>query len=346
MTDTATTANLLHRGLPWRRITVLAAIITISVAALVWAILVTRPAPQPGVPSPDAGVLYSTPLARLATNGAAVAAIGTALLLLLLGSAGRDQFEAIAFRARAIGIAAGIVWITAATTTWWLQAAAVSEAGTRMTFVGLIEYARQVNSGSALLVTILAAAAFAAIAALRPHPYWPAGCLAFALIGLIAVPVTGHASQSSAVWLTTPAICLHVCAMSLWVGGLALITTLATGRRKALALVLPRFSTVAGLCIALVAASGVLLTGPRLIKDPTPGLYDLAQALIHTPAGWLVVGKLCGLFLLGTTGGYIRQILLPAVRREEPAALAILAAVELTVMAAVIALATVLARPL
>lgn len=346
MTDTTTTAHLRQRALPWRRIAVLAAIITVSVAALVWAILVTRPVPQPGVPSPDAGVLYSTPLARFASNGAAVAAIGTALLLLLLGSAGRSQFEAIAFRARAIGIAAGIVWITAATTTWWLQAAAVSEAGTRMTFVGLIAYARQVNSGSALLVTILAAAAFAGIAALRPHPYWPAVCLGFGLVGLIAVPVTGHASQSSAVWLTAPAICLHVCAMSLWVGGLALIAVLATGRRKALALVLPRFSTVAGICIASVAISGLLLTGPRLIKDPTPGLYDLAHALIHTPAGLLVVGKLCGLFVLAATGGHIRQVLLPAVRREEPAALAILAAVELAVMASVIALATVLARPL
>jgi putative copper resistance protein D len=171
-------------------------------------------------------------------------------------------------------------------------------------------------------------------------------CFGLALVGLVAVPVTGHASQGDAPWLTTPAITLHMCAVSLWVGGLALVTVLVAGNRSALSLVLPRFSTVAGGAIATVAVTGVMLAGPRLTNDITPHTSVLLHALFETPAGWLVLGKLAGLTLLAATGGFIRQILLPAVRRKETVALATLATVELTVMAVTIAIATVLARPL
>lgn len=337
---------LAGRQLSWRRASVIVAIAGLAITALVWAIIATRPDPAPGIPAAAPGVVYSTPLARLVTNGAAIAAVGAVLLLLLLGTAGRVQFQTVAARSRGFGIAAGLVWITATTTTWWLQAAALSGSSAGVTFFDFISYARRVSSGVALLLTIVAAAAYTLVAALRPHRYWPAICLAIALIGLVAVPVTGHASQGPAAWLTTPAICLHLCAMSLWVGGLWLITLFVAHQRTALALVLPRFSTFAGGSIATVAVSGFLLVGPRLTKDPTPDPEQLISALFGTPAGWLVLGKVAGLMILAATGGYIRQRLLPAVRRQETVALATLATVELTAMSVTIALATALARPL
>ena len=318
------------------------AIAALSVAALVWAIVVTRPAPEPAMTTASPGVLYTTPLARFVTNGAGILAIGAVLLLLLLGTQGRDKYDEIAARARIAGIAVGIAWVTATTTTWWLQAAAISRSGSKMPFAGMASYVVEVTSGTALAVTVLAAAGYtAAVFTSRP-----ALGLALGLVGLIAVPVTGHASQGQAAWLTTPAITAHMCAVSLWVGGLALVTVLVAGNRSALALVLPRFSTIAGGAIATVAVTGVLLAGPRLTKDITPPPSLLLHALFETPAGWLVLGKLVGLMILAATGGAIRQILLPAVRRQETVALTALATVELTVMAATIALATVLARPL
>jgi putative copper resistance protein D len=325
-----------------RRPVVVAVIGTLSVTTLVWAIVVTRPAPEPALSTTSPGILYTTPLARFVTNGAGILAAGSVLLLLLLGRAGRARYDAIAARARIIGIATGIAWVTATTTTWWLQAAAISRSGSKMPFADLASYAVEVSSGSALALTVLAAIGYT-IAAVRRMP---ARGLGFALAGLVAVPATGHASQSEAPWLTTPAITAHMCAVSLWVGGLALVTVLVAGNRSALALVLPRFSTVAGGAIATVAVTGVLLAGPRLTKDLTPTPSVLLHALVETPAGWLVIGKLVGLMILAVTGGAIRQILLPAVRRKEPVALATLASVELTVMAVTIAIATVLARPL
>lgn len=327
---------------PRRSAATVSAITALSVAALVWAIVVTRPAPEPALISTSPGILYTTPLARFITTGSAILAVGATLLLLLLGSAGRKEYGVASERARIIGIAAGIAWATATTTTWWLQAAAISESGSRMPFAGMASYAVDVTSGTALALTVLTAAGYA-LAMLKRVP---AAALGLALVGLIAVPVTGHASQGEAPWLTTPAIGLHLCAMSLWVGGLALVTMLVSKNRSALALVLPRFSTVAGGAIATVALTGVLLAGPRLTKDVTPHPSVLLHALFETPAGWLVLGKVAGLMLLAATGGFIRQILLPAVRRKETVALAALATVELTVMAVTIAIATVLARPL
>lgn len=327
---------------PRRSAAAVSAITALSVAALAWAIVVTRPAPEPALTMTSPGILYTTPLARFVTNGAAILAVGAALFLLLLGTAGRKEYDAASQRARIIGIAAGIAWVTATTTTWWLQAAAISQSGSRMPFAGMASYAVEVSSGSALALTVVAAVAYT-LSMLKRRPVVS---LSLAVVGLVAVPVTGHASQGNAPWLTTPAICLHVCAMSLWVGGLALVTVLVARNRSALSLVLPRFSTVAGGAIATVAVTGVLLAGPRLTKDITPHPSELLHALFETPAGWLVLGKAAGLMLLAATGGFIRQILLPAVRRKETVALATLASVELTVMAVTIAIATVLARPL
>ena len=324
----------------------LSAITTLSVAALVWAIVVTRPAPEPAMSITSPGILYATPLARFVTNGSAIIAVGVPLFLLLLGAAGRREYETVSQRARLIGIAAGIAWVTATTTTWWLQAAAISQSGSKMPFAGMASYAVAVTSGTALALTVLAAVAYTLAMLTRTPSSWPLVCFGLGLVGLVAVPVTGHASRGNARWLTTPAITLHLCAVSLWVGGLALVTVLVAGNRSALSLVLPRFSTVAGGAIATVAVTGVLLAGPRLTKDVTPHLSVLLHALFETPAGWLVLGKLAGLTLLAATGGFIRQILLPAVRRKETVALATLATVELTVMAVTIAIATVLARPL
>lgn len=326
-----------------RRAAVLSVITALSMAALAWAVVITRPAPEPPVNITDPAILYTTPFARFVTNGAAIIAVGVVLFLLLLGAAGREKYDAVAARARVIAVAAGIAWVTATTTTWWLQAAAISGSGSNMPFAGMASYAVEVTSGTALALTVVAATAYTVLVLRRAASCWPMAC---ALVGLVAVPATGHASQTSAAWLTTPAICLHVCAVSLWVGGLALTTVLVAGNRSALSLVLPRFSTVAGGAIATVAVTGVLLAGPRLTKDITPHPSVLLHALFETPAGWLIIGKLIGLAILAATGGFIRQFLLPAVRRQETVALATLATVELTVMAVTIAIATVLARPL
>lgn len=330
---------------PWRRAAIAPSIAAVSIGALVWAIVATRPATELSVGYPGGTLVYATPFARLVCNAAGIGAVGAVLLIVLLGRTGRERFPDLAARARTAAGFVGLLWVAVTTTTWWLQAAALSEAESAMPIGGMVSYLRRISSGSALLLTACAAATYAFFAIVRPVRAWPQCGLAVAAVGLVAVPASGHASQMPAAGLTVPAILLHVCAMSAWVGGLALIAILVSTHRPALAVVLPNFSRVAGGSVLTVAVTGAVLAVPRLTQQATPDLSTLASALVTTPAGWLVIGKLAGLAVVTCTGGYIRQRLLPAVRREQPVAIAGIFVVELAAMATTVALATVLARP-
>ena len=69
---------------------------------------------------------------------------------------------------------------------------------------------------------------------------------------------TGHAGTSADHQLAVVTVALHVAAAALWVGGLGAVLVVAGPRRRLLDAVLPRFSTLAGGCLACVVVSGVL----------------------------------------------------------------------------------------
>jgi putative copper resistance protein D len=93
-------------------------------------------------------------------------------------------------------------------------------------------------------------------------------------------------------------VALHVAAASLWVGGLGAILVLLGRRRRLLQTVLPRFSTLAGFCLATVTVSGVLTAQVRL------GSW---AALFLTAYGSLVIAKTVALGLLGVLGLLTRR---------------------------------------
>ena len=67
--------------------------------------------------------------------------------------------------------------------------------------------------------------------------------------------VTGHASSLASHEVAVTTVALHVAAASLWVGGLGALIVLLGRRRELLAVALPRFSTLAGACLAVVTVS-------------------------------------------------------------------------------------------
>ena len=105
--------------------------------------------------------------------------------------------------------------------------------------------------------------------------------LAVPLAALAALPALGgHASVQEPVALLLPANVLHVLAMSAWLGGIAvLVLRLAGGDRPAraaertrlLAAVVARFSTLAGLAIAVLLASGIVQSIVELRTRAEPG---------------------------------------------------------------------------
>ena len=151
---------------------------------------------------------------------------------------------------------------------------------------------------------------------------------------LLPVLLNAHAAHEDAHVLGTAALAVHVLAASVWVGGLlALVAHLRCGPAALRAL--PRFSTLALVCVGAVAASGVV-TAATLLEGP-------AQ-LASSPYGRLLVLKAVVLGVLAALGHLHRRRSLPAAAAGRRGVLLRVAAVELLVMGLVVGLAAGLAR--
>jgi copper transport protein len=139
--------------------------------------------------------------------------------------------------------------------------------------------------------------------------------LAVPLVALAFLPAMGgHGSVQSPVWLLLPANVLHVVAMSAWVGGIAVLVVAlrsATARlepvdrTRLLAAVVGRFSTLAGVAIAVLLLSGVV-----------QGIVEVRTFahLLDTAFGRAVLIKVAVALAIVALGYVNRQRLLPALR--------------------------------
>lgn len=116
--------------------------------------------------------------------------------------------------------------------------------------------------------------------------------------------LVGHAAAGEAVPLAIAANLAHVLAMSLWLGGLALIAViLRPGQRSAdlsldLVTVLPQFSRLAFGCVATLAATGGLMA----VRE-----VGSLEALISTEYGRVLLVKLLAVAVLLALGNVARR---------------------------------------
>jgi copper transport protein len=140
--------------------------------------------------------------------------------------------------------------------------------------------------------------------------------LAAPLAYLVLVPaLSGHGSTQSPVALLFPANAVHVAAMAVWLGGLAVLLFVApratreleaADRSRLLAAVLSRFSQV-----ALIAVGAILVTG--LIQAYV--YVRRLDALIETGYGRAVLVKFVLLMVLIGIGVYNRRRSVPRLNR-------------------------------
>ena len=204
---------------------------------------------------------------------------------------------------------------------------------TALTGRDLLVWATNLAAGRGALLTVACAAAVlgCAIARLRdPDLVAVRIVLVIALLGMLTPGVTGHASSSASHEVAVTTVALHVAAASLWVGGLGALIVLLGRRRELLAVALPRFSTLAGACLAVVTVSGVLTAQVRL------GSW---AALFLTGYGALVMAKVGALVLLGGLGLLTR-------RRMAAGRMPVLrwAGIEIVLMAVTLGLAAALSQ--
>ncbi|GAA3613619.1 hypothetical protein GCM10022419_118420 [Nonomuraea rosea] len=160
--------------------------------------------------------------------------------------------------------------------------------------------------------------------------------LLLAVYNVVPMALQGHAAHGDVLKYS---LIVHVVAMTLWVGGLAALLTHVRKEPALLAVAVPRFSTVALLCYAVIAATGALAAWNLLGSVP---------AVWGSRYGVLVMLKVAALVALGVLGWWHRRHTVRRVRAGEGErsrrAFVRLAAAEVVVMVVAVALAVALSR--
>ncbi|WP_336213339.1 copper resistance D family protein [Nonomuraea sp. LPB2021202275-12-8] len=314
-----------------------------AVVATVVASTLTAQESVPGIPMPGPVVAVGLPVVRVLLDVAAVAVVGLSLLAKLLGFDAPDRTEPVMRRVRPLAVTAAWAWAVCALLTIVFQTAELNPGG--VPTLGMIaSYVDTVGTGQGLLFSAACALAAAGIGlmAVRCGEKVPAELrIIVALFGLLPIPVTGHAVNS--VWHDPIMIMMevHVMGAAAWTGGLLATVLFVAPRRELLAVVLPRFSRLATVCLLMVALSG-LVSGLGTMAL-TPGVR-LPEAVVTSQYGVLVVIKVTLTALLVPLAAHIRFRLLPAVRRGEATAVVGWAAAEVAVMGLAYGVAVAITR--
>ncbi|ACY98666.1 cytochrome c oxidase assembly protein [Thermomonospora curvata] len=291
----------------------------------------------------DAGALtrWGLPVARVAMHAAAALTVGALLAATMLlplevaGGKGRLSADALTYLRAASWLGAGWAAAAAAALVFTVSDVLGEPVGQVLTGNRLSGYVGDLPQATALMLVILLAVLVALLARTTATVNGAAGLLVTALVALLPPPLTGHAASAGNHSLAVTSMALHVLAVALWVGGLAMLgrhVLTGGGRPEIMA---GRYSRMALWCYIVVGVSGIAGTMARL-----PGPAEL----VTTSYGRLVLAKIVLFGALGWFGWWHRRRTLPELAERRPGAFARLAAVEVAVMAAVLGVATALAR--
>ncbi|MER7132142.1 copper resistance D family protein [Streptosporangium saharense] len=302
-----------------------------ALLAVLAATAMTAEEAVPGIAVPGPVVEYGLPVLRVLLDLAAVTVVGLSLLPRILGFDDPERTEPVMRGARPAAVTFAWAWAVLALVVIVFQTAQLNP-GAIPTPAMIARYVSEVGAGQGMLFSAACALAYAGIGllAVRFGEKVPAELrIVVAFFGLLPIPVTGHAVNS--VWHDPIMISmeLHVMGSAAWTGGLMVIMLLVARDRELLAAVLPRFSRLATLALALVSLSG-LVTGLASMAL-TQGV-ELPGALLGGDYGLLLIAKAGCVALLIPFAAHIRFRLLPRIAARQGTAVVAWAAAELTVM--------------
>lgn len=319
-------------------------------AALVVGLLYSGAVAPTGLLDPGVLVRWGVPSVTVLADGAAAATIGAlALCAFVLPAPPREATTGPAERAARrrtavdgtawflsarVAAVAAVVWTLASVLRIVLTYSRTSGRGLDEPSFGpeLAHFVTQIPMGQHYLVATVLAAVLATVCVAVTTPTGAALAGALALVTLVPIALTGHAAGAADHGLAVSAMWLHIGAMSLWAGGLAILCLV--GRRLGVdrepAVV--RYSTLAGWSFALVGVSGLANGWVRV--GSLEGL--------GTPYGRLVLVKAAAFALLGLVGWLHRRRTVPQVG-DRPRLFWRVAAGEVLLMAAVIGVSVALA---
>jgi putative copper resistance protein D len=310
----------------------------LALAALVVCLLAAGGSPQPVAPGlPDSGPLtgWGLPVVRLLFDLSAVWVIGALVTALLLPLAGFTDNAVPTLRAAGWG---AIVWAASAAVLLWLTLSDVLGV-TPSQVLGtdrLSGYVWQLASGRGLLLVIGAGIVLAAYTRWTRTRAGVAALLALAVLAFLPILFAGHSAVSSDHDLATSSLVVHVVGASVWVGGLVGVLLLLSRRPSIMSEVLPRYSTLALVCFAAVALSGLL----------NAWVHASGELALWATSGYgaLLAVKITALVGLGYCGWLHRRRTITDLVSGRPHAFGRLATVEVLLMSATIGVAVALSR--
>lgn len=269
-------------------------------------------------------------LVRAVADCAAVIALGLTAVPML----DTDRYRGELIRRATVPLTiAAIVWLVAELArlvleTAHAEAVPVLEVGLRTT----MDFAAHTAAGRSVALSAGAALALSAAAAMPRTPSANLTAAGVAAIGVTARPLTGHLSDNA---VGGVAIAAHTLAAALWCGVLAALV-LTVAHRGQWARVLPRFSQLSLLCVAVLLAGG--------IAGAAVALGSPAQ-LVDTGYGRLLCAKVTAMVVLIALAWRNRTMWVPAARTHRTTAVVSRsrALAELVIMAVALTFAAALA---
>ena len=282
----------------------------------------------PGLPTEPLLTIWLLPVAHYARDVAAALTVGATVTALLLPTPNERVGR------WATGWSLG--WLGLLVPLTLLTVSDVGALGAGESVEGVSSLLLNTLVGRVLLAQAVLVLAVVLLARSRGPWRWVA--LGFALVAAALPALLGHGGLSGEHVAATVSLGLHVAAVSLWTGGLAVVVALAVAEPSDARRLLSRFSLLALWCVIVVGETGLLSASLRL---------SLASQFAGTLYGSLVLLKAVLLGFLIRWGWLQRSRALPALDAASPlrgGALARYAGWELLTMGGAIALGVVLAR--
>lgn len=299
--------------------------------------------PTLGLPDPGAVTRFGLPIARGLRDLTATLTIGALVMLaFVLPPAARDRrFEISGLRGRTLTLVTvtGLVWFWSSCAVLALTFSDIAGegVGTRRVRQQLLYFATEFELGQLLFASTLLVAGVTLISLFTRSITGVGILVALAVMALWPLALGGHASGSTNHDLGTNALFLHTLAVSVWLGGLAVLALVHKNLGAALPVVARRYSRLAGVCFAAVLVSGVASALLRVSSW---------SELTTTGYGSLVMLKTFALALLGVAGWQQRRRVLPRLTTLSSShrEFGRLVLVELALMATTVGLAVALSR--
>ena len=317
------------------------ALLAVAVSAAAFGLVIaggSYEAALPGLPDPGALVAWGTPVLRTLTTLAGIVTIGWLLAATFLDPSGRDGIVSPAGRRDLKWAAvAAIVWAELALLQMLFELANIlgiplSDAITP----GIVStYANEIPTTRALFFMALLALVVAIGALATSTTGASAAWLLIAVVAAALPALAGHSAGLGDHAMAMTAGVTHVVSAVVWMGGLAALAVHAMRRDMPMDRAVERFSTIALVCIALLAVSGVANAYTRL---------DTASQLFSTGYGQLIVLKTGLIIVLGCIGWLIRKRILAGLSQSSRVMVfARIAGLELLVMSIAVGLGVALA---